>query len=83
MAFRSKLVSDNGSQFSGKNLLILPMHEWDFSHITSTHPQSSELVEKSVHIAKQLLKNRGPTRCEPKMEASIAGTGAEIHTWAF
>ena len=33
-------------------------NDWDFSHITSspTYPQSNGLVEKSVHIAKQLLK---------------------------
>ena len=52
-----KLVSDNGPQFSAQEFAHFA-NEWDFSHITSSpsYPQSNGLVEKSVHIAKQLLK---------------------------
>ena len=51
-----ELVSDNGPQFSAHEFARFA-NEWDFSHITSSpnHPQSNGLVEKSVHIAKQLL----------------------------
>lgn len=66
-----KLVSDNGPQFSAQEFAHFA-NEWDFSHITSspTYPQSNGLVEKSVHIAKQLLK---------KSKSDII----EIYTWAF
>ena len=61
-----KLVSDNGPQFSAQEFARFA-NEWDFSHITSSpnYPQSNGLVEKSVHIAKQLLKKSKSDNRDP------------------
>ena len=61
-----KLVSDNGPQFSAQEFAHFA-NEWDFRHITSspTYPQSNGLVEKSVHIAKQLLKKSKSDNRDP------------------
>ena len=61
-----KLVSDNGPQFSAQEFAHFA-NEWDFRHITSspTYPQSNGLVEKSVQIAKQLLKKSKSDNRDP------------------
>ena len=66
-----KLVSDNGPQISPHEFAHFA-NEWDFRHITSslTYPQLNGLVEKSVHIAKQLLKKSKSDNPDP-------------YTWAF
>ena len=61
-----KLVSDNGPQFSAQEFVHFA-NEWDFRHITSslTYPQSNWLVEKSVQIAKKLLKRSKSDNRDP------------------
>ena len=58
--------SDNGPQFSAQEFARFA-NEWDFSHITSSpnYPQSNGLVEKSVHIAKPLLKKSKSDNRDP------------------
>ena len=61
-----KLVSDNGPQFSAQEFAHFAK-VWDFSHVTSssTYPKSISLVERSVHIAKQLLKKSKSDNRDP------------------
>ena len=61
-----KLVSDNSPQFSTQEFAHFA-NEWDFSQITSSpnYPQSNGLVEKSVHIAKKLLKKSKSDNRDP------------------
>ena len=61
-----KLVSDNGPQFSAQEFAHFANY-WDFRRITSslTYPQLNGLAEKSVHIAKQLLKKSKSDNPDP------------------
>lgn len=51
------LISDNGPQYRCKEFEIFS-NTWDFHRITTSpyHPQSNGLAEKTVQIAKSLLK---------------------------
>ena len=52
----NQVTSDNGPQFSSKELTNFAM-EWSFKHLTSSphYPQSNGMVENAVNQAKKLL----------------------------
>ncbi|XP_053403234.1 uncharacterized protein K02A2.6-like [Mercenaria mercenaria] len=61
-----KLVTDNGPEWSSK-LFADFANDWGFTHVTSSplHPISNGLIEKTVSIAKRLLRKAKESNRDP------------------